>query len=66
VSNLRTLVESELFKRQLESFDDPELMDDALEAITWTLSRKPEECPIITGTTGLRVIKTYRHERGVG
>lgn len=64
MSNLRTLVESELFKRQLESFDDVEFMDDALNAITWALARKPEECPIIPGTTGLRVIRTLRHERG--
>ena len=62
--NFRTLVESELFKRQLESFDDVELMDDALNAITWVLARRPEACPIIPGTTGLRVIKTYRHGRG--
>lgn len=39
-------------------------MDDALNAITWALARKPEACPIIPDTTGLRVIKTLRHERG--
>jgi len=39
-------------------------MDEALDAISWALARKPEQCPAIPGTTGLRVIKTLRHERG--
>ncbi len=63
MSNLRTLVESELFKRQLESFGDVEWMDEALDAIAWALARKPEACPVIPDTAGLRVIKTLKYER---
>lgn len=63
----RVLVEDELFIRQLESLTrslaSEEVLEEALNAVTWTLSRKPEALPVIPGTNSLRLIRTHEYER---
>jgi hypothetical protein len=63
----RILVEDELFTRQLESLaqalPSEEVLDEALNAVAWALSRKPEALPVIPDTNSLRVIRTLGYER---
>lgn len=63
----RTLIEDELFTRQLESLTrvlaGEEVLDEALNAVAWALMRKPEARPVIPGTDSLRFIGIRRYER---
>jgi hypothetical protein len=62
----RILVESELFKHQLDSFAEYypiSVLDEALDAVTWALARRPEIRPVIAGTNGLRMIETLSYVR---
>lgn len=63
MSKLRTLVESPHFTEQLGWLENQPYVDEALDAVTWALARKPEVYPIIPGTNGLRVAKTIAYER---
>ena len=63
MSNLRSLEETPLFTQQLEAMGDVQYTDEALNALTWALARRPEEFPIVPGTNGLRLAKTIGFER---
>lgn len=54
----RTLVESEEYKDQIEKHGDAEGIDEALRALLWSLSIRPEVWPIISGYKRLRLAWT--------
>jgi hypothetical protein len=64
MSKFRTLVETPGFAKDKEELGDAQSIDEALLAVTWALSQKPEDFPVIPGTRGLRMAKTRPYLRG--
>lgn len=61
---MRTLIESELYSREVARLGDVERLDDALTGVTWAISMMPEEFPILKGIGSLRLAKTERLKKG--
>jgi hypothetical protein len=61
---LRTVVEDELYKKQLEALGDVKRLDQVLSGLIWALSSKPDELSdVIPGTQRLRVAKSDGYGR---
>jgi len=60
-----TLRYDELFEAQLNAIASARHMDEALIGVEWILSNEPEKCPVVPGTTRLRVIKTEPYRRNL-
>lgn len=54
----RTLVESELFTRQLQQLGDIERLDEILRGMLWGIALAPEAFEIIPGYRRLRLAKS--------
>ena len=57
-SKWRTLVESELYTKQLSELGDPQYVDEKLRSLLWGIATTPESFELIPGTKRLCVAKT--------
>ena len=60
-----TLRDDDLFTAQLAQIAAIRHIDEALNGITWVLCNEPESCPVVPGTTRLRLIRTDPYRRGL-
>lgn len=56
----RTLIESEEFSEQCRAFGGTYRIEQALAAVTWVLSARPEAYPVISGLKTTRLVTTDR------
>lgn len=61
---IRSLIETELYSRQLLTLGDLPFVDEALSAVHWALATRPEDFKVIPGFQQLRVCKTQQVNRG--
>lgn len=54
----RQLIESSSYTECLAELGDVGVIDSALTSLTWALSTKPEEFPIVPGMVDIRLAKT--------
>jgi hypothetical protein len=55
---LRTIIESEAYRRQFETLGDAARLDDILTGVTWALSTNPEVYEVVKGLKDIRLLKT--------
>ena len=53
-----TLVECASYTAGLAALGDVRVIDDALTALVWALSRNPEAYPVVPGMVDIRLAKT--------
>lgn len=59
---IRTIVETKRFSKQCEALGGAYRIDQALDAVYWILSIRPEDYPVLPGLKSTRLVTTDRFE----